>query len=243
MSLRALGRHLAIASLAGVVSGFLVAGILGRLAMRVAGFLSRPELVGVSTSNGNRVGEITLGGTLAIAIFVGIGFGAVGAVTYAAAEPWLRGRRWRGLIFGGAILLALGFLVIEPANFDFERFGPAALNIAMFAALYIAFGAAIAWLFDALRALVARRGAAATAVEIAAWLVMLGVVALFVLALFSGGGADTILTTIVPIAIGVLVPPVVLWRGLPRAIGYAAFAVPVVFGAVRLFTGLPLLLD
>lgn len=242
MSLLGLARHVAVASLAGVVAGVLVAGILGRIAMRVAGFLSRPELIGVETANGNRVGDVTFAGTMALATFVGIGFGAVGAVLYAAAEPWLRGRRWKGLIFGGALLLALGFAVIQPANFDFERFGAAPLNVAMFAALYIAFGASIAYLFDAFRSVIARRGAIATAVEILAWIMTLGVMALFVLVLLGQGGVDDLLTP-ATIAIAVIVPPIVLWRGLPRLLGYAAFAVPVVSGAIRLFSGLPQLLD
>jgi hypothetical protein len=237
-----LGRQLGIASLAGIISGFLVAGILGRIAMRIAGFMSRPDLIGVTTANGNRVGEITLAGTVALAIFIGIGFGAVGGVLYAAAEPWLRGRPWRGLIVGGALLLALGFAVIEPANFDFERFGSAPVNVALFALLFIAFGASIAYLFDAIRGVVERRGAVSTAVEGIAWLAALGTLGLFVLAILSVGGIGDLSTTI-PIAIAVLVPPVVLWRRLPRSVGYAAFALPLIVGGIKTISGVVQLVD
>ena len=241
-SLFRLGRHLAIASLAGVISGFLVAGVLGRLAMRVAGFMSRPELIGVETANGNRVGEITFSGTIALAVFVGVGFGAVGAVLYAVAEPWLRGQRWKGLVFGGGLLLALGFTAIEASNFDFERFGLAPLNVAMFALLFIAFGASIAFLFDAIRGIVEHRGTLSTAVEIVAWLAALGVVLLFVLQSFAAGGFDD-LVGIIPIAVAILVPPIVRWRSLPRYVGYAAFGLPVVVGGIRTLTGVIQLVD
>jgi hypothetical protein len=241
-SLLRLGRQLGIASLAGVISGFFVAGVLGRIAMRVAGFMSRPELIGVPTAAGNRVGEITLAGTIALAVFIGIGFGAIGGVLYAAAEPWLRGRRGKGLIFGAALLLALGFAAIEPENFDFERFGFAPLNVAMFALLFIAFGVSIAYLYDAVRGVVEGRGARSTVVEVVAWLAALGTVGLFILEIFSIGGIGDLSTTI-PLAIAVLVPPVVLWRRLPRRVGYAAFALPLIVGGIKTLSGVAQLLD
>jgi len=241
-SLQRLGRQIGIASLAGVISGFFVAGILGRIAMRVAGFTSRPDLIGVATSNGNRVGEITFAGTFALATFIGIGFGAIGGVLYAAAEPWLRGRPWKGLIFGGALLLALGFAAIEPENFDFERFGFAPLNVAMFALLFIAFGATIAYLFDAIRSRVERSGVASTAVEAVAWLAAFGVIALFAVEIVSIGGIGELDTTL-PIVIALIVPPIVLWRRLPRLVGYAAFALPIVIGGVKTLGGVIQLVD
>jgi hypothetical protein len=241
-SLQRLGRQIGIASLAGVISGFFVAGILGRIAMRVAGFTSRPDLIGVATSNGNRVGEITFAGTIALAVFIGVGFGAIGGLLYAAAEPWLRGRPWKGVIFGGALLLALGFAVLEPANFDFVRFGIAPLNVAMFALLFIAFGATIAYLFDAIRSRVERSGVASTAVEAVAWLAALGVIALFVVEIVSIGGIGELDTTL-PIAIAVLVPPIVLWRRLPRLVGYVAFALPIVIGGLKTLGGVIQLVD
>ena len=241
-SLMRLGRQLGIASLAGVISGFLVAGTLGRIAMRVAGFTSRPDLIGVETSNGNRVGDITFAGTIALAVFIGIGFGAIGGVLYAAAEPWLRGRQWKGPIFGGALLLGVGFAAIEPANFDFERFGFAPLNVAMFALLFIAFGAAIAYLYDVIRGLVEGRGVVSTVVEIVAWLAALGALTVFILQIFSIGGIED-LSTSVPLAIAVLVPPVVLWRRLPAYVGYAAFALPVIVGGIKTLTGVVQLVD
>jgi len=244
-SFRELGRHVGAASLAGIVAGLLVAGVLGRLAMRVAGFMARPDLVGVETANGNRVGEITFGGTLAIALFVGIPAGILGAALFASAEPWLRRfRPWHGVVFGLAILVAVGFVFIEPGNFDFQRFGAAPVNVATFAGLFVAFGAVIAWLFDPVRRAVGGTDAHASAgpLEVVAWLAAVAVVVLSVLFFTSiGGFAD-------PVALFLfgavtLVPAIVRWRRLPAAIAYAAFALPMLAGAFRTLTGVLQIVD
>jgi hypothetical protein len=242
-SFRELGRHLGAASLAGIVAGALVAGVLGRIAMRVAGSMARPDLVGVETANGNRVGEITFGGTLAIALFVGIPAGMLGAALFASAEPWLRRfRPWHGVIFGLAILVAVGFVFIEPGNFDFQRFGSAPVNVATFAALFVAFGAVIAWLFDRVRRAVGATDANAGALEVVAWLAAV-VVAVLSVVLFTsvGGQGDPLL--LLAFAAVTLVPAIVRWRRLPVAIAYAAFALPVLVGAFRTLTGIGQMLD
>jgi hypothetical protein len=237
-------RHLGSASLAGMLSGFLVAGILGRIAMRVAGFTARPELIGVTTANGNRVGEITVTGTLALALFVGLFAGIAGGVFYAAAEPWLRSRRWKGVIFGCGLLLALGFTFIDPSNFDFERFGFAPLNVAMFAALFVAFGAATAYLYDVIRRVVERRGPISQGVEALTWLAALAGALAAITGIFSVGGLSlSDISLVLPFAVGAIVPPIVLWRRLPRYVGYAGFAIPVLVGGVRTLTGVLQLVD
>lgn len=233
----AVGRHLGAASLAGLIAGVLVAGVLGRIVMRVSGATSRPELIGSLTSNGNRVGEITLAGTVALALFVGVSAGLAGGVLFASAEPWLRSRRWRGVLFGLGILVALGFSVLDPANIDFKRFGNAPLNVVLFTLLFIAFGATVAWLFDRLRAAISGRGPMARALEIVAWLAAFGAIALLVVGVGSFGGLADPLPAIV-VAIAVFVPPIVRWRGLPRSVAYSAFAVPVVAGGARTVAGL-----
>lgn len=242
-SLRELGRHLGAASLAGIVAGFLVAGVLGRIAMRVAGFMARPDLVGVATANGNRVGEITFGGTLAIALFVGIPAGIVGAALFASAEPWLRRfRPWHGVAFGLIILLAAGFVFIDPGNFDFQRFGSAPVNVVTFAALFVAFGGAIAWLFDRVRPAIGGTDGNTSALEVVAWLAAIAVAVLSVLLLTSTGGLDDPVL-LLSFAAVTLVPAIVRWRGLPAAIAYAAFALPCAVGAVRTLTGISRMLD
>ena len=237
----ALARHLGLAALSGVVAGILVGGVLGRIAMRISGFAAGPALAGVSTANGERVGEITFGGSLAVLIFVGLPFGVVGGILYAIVEPWLRrARPWHGLAYGAGLLLATGSLVLDPSNFDFTRFGPPSLNVAMFAALFVIFGVAIAWLFDALGALREGSGRAARVVDIFAWLSLVPAVIFAVLLVGAGLGLDPLLAIL--IAGVVLSPAIVRWRGLPQAIGYASLAGMVLFGAARTLSGLPSLL-
>lgn len=239
-----LGRHVGIASLAGVIAGVAVGGLLGRVAMRVSGFMAGPALVGVHTSNGERVGDITFGGTLALIVFTGIGSGLVGGVLYAGVEPWLRRwRPWHGLVFGIGLLVAASLSVLEPTNFDFVRFGSAPLNVVMFAALFVLFGVATAWLFEGLRGVVAGHGTAANLVEGAAWLVLLPAGAATLAALIGIETGPTSYRLPQMLLAGALAVAIVVhWRGLPRPIGYAALAVPMLAGVLRLAETLPRLL-
>jgi hypothetical protein len=231
-----------MASLAGVIAGILVGGLLGRVVMRISGFTAGPALTGVSTSNGNRVGDITFAGTLALVLFVGVAMGLAGGIVYAVVEPWLRrARPWHGLVFGTALLLAFGFIVLEPSNFDFRRFGIAPLNVAMFAALFVIFGAATAWLFDALGAVRAGTGVAARLVDGLAWLVLVPAVILGVLLVSSAGGLGEPITTIAIVG-PLLVAAIVRWRGLPEIVGQASLVAGLLFGATRTLSGLPQLI-
>jgi hypothetical protein len=240
-SWRSVGRHVGTASLAGVVSGVVVGGLLGRVVMRISGFTAGPALVGVTTENGNRVGDITLGGTLALVMFVGLSFGLVGGIVYAIVEPWLRpARRWRGLAYGAGLLMAIGFNVLDPSNFDFTRFGVPLLNVAMFAALFLIFGVTISWLFDTIRALRDGHGAMARVIDVLAWLSLVPAVLSVVLFVAGAAGLEPPLAILIVVAM--LVPAIVRWRGLPRAIAYASLAVVVLPGAARTLNGLPELL-
>lgn len=238
LAFRALGRHVGAASLAGIVAGILVAGVLGRIVMRVSGFLSLPELVGSATAAGNRVGEITFSGTAALAVFVGIPAGILGAALFASAEPWLRRfRPWQGVAFGLMLLVGAGFIFIEPANFDFQRFGSAPLNVAMFAALFVAFGALTAWLFERIRRAMEGTGRRARALEGLGWLSALAVAALSPLIFFSVGGLGDLVGALV-FAATAIVPAIVRWRSLPHVIAYGVFAAAIFIGAWRTLTGI-----
>lgn len=236
-TLRELSRHVGAAAVSGVIAGVLVAGLAGRIAMRVAGFASRPELIGTLTSNGNRVGDITFQGTLALALFVGLAAGVGGGVLYASAEPWLRSRRWKGLIFGTGLLAALGFTVLDAANIDFKRFGVPVLNVVLFAALFLVFGVAVAWSFDRIRRAIDGTGVIARPLEIVAGLAALVALGSSIVLFISPAGLGEPSTALL-IAMAVLVPPIVRWRGLPRGLGYAAFGGAIVVGSIRTLSGL-----
>lgn len=234
--------HVGLATLAGLIAGIVVGGPLGRVVMRVSGFMAGPGMVGVRTSNGNRVGDITLEGTIALILFVGVATGVAGGVLYAGSEPWLRrSRPWNGVIFGIGLFAAVGFTTLDPSNVDFARFGSAPVNVAMFAALFVVFGIATAWLLERLRAVAAGRGTPARVIEGLGWLALLPA-ALLVIAVFAGlaAGADPLPAVV--IAAAVAIAAVAYWRRFPPLVGYAALAVPLVAGSVRLAGGLTVLL-
>ena len=160
----------------------------------------------------------------------------------AVLEPWLRRiRPWHGLAYGIGLLLTFGFLVLEPSNFDFRRFGVATLNAAMFAALFVVFGVATAWLFDAVKALRVGSGGASRVTDALAWLAVVPAVIASLLIASSVGGLDAHVVTIAIVG-PLLAAAIVRWRGLPAVFGYASLAVGVLLGAARTLGGLPDLL-
>jgi hypothetical protein len=142
-------REIAAGSLSGIVVGIIVGGLGSRLVMRLSAIAAGSGLQGITTSNGNRVGEITLGGTIGLILFGGVFAGLFGGLLYASLRPWLAPfGRWRGLIFGLGVLGLAGSLILDGANSDFIVLRPPLLNIAMFAALFPIFGVALAPVFD-----------------------------------------------------------------------------------------------
>jgi hypothetical protein len=134
---------LAAAGIAGVLVG-VPAGLLARVVMKLSALAAGPSAAGVHTENGNVVGALTADGTLALVIFAGLAPVGVGAILYVAVRPWFVSLgRWRGLAFGLYLLALTGPVGLDAANGDFNRFGPAPLNVAMFAALFLAVGLAL----------------------------------------------------------------------------------------------------
>ena len=237
-----LGRHVGLAVLAGIIAGGVVGGVGGRIAMRVTGFVSGQAVLGVSTTNGNRVGDITLGGTIGV-LLVGALLGAFGGVLYASVEPWFRRLRpWHGVAFGVFLLAAAGIAVLDPNNSDFPRFGSALLNVAMFGALFLLFGPLIAWVFDRLPRFVPEGSTAARFVAGLGWLALsLAAVLVYLSASELGTNSGALLTIVVAAAL--TIAAVAHWRNFPSQLGYAALTVPVLAGAAQLASALPVLLD
>src|SRR5712692_4221858 len=164
-------REIAAGSLSGIVVGIIVGGFGSRLVMRLSAIAAGSGVQGVTTANGNRVGEITVGGTIALILFGGVFAGLFGGLLYASLRPWLVPfGRWRGLIFGLGLLGLTGSLILDGASSDFILLRPPLVNVAMFAALFPIFGVALAPVFDrAVRTL-------ATGSLVAGALALLGIV-------------------------------------------------------------------
>ena len=121
---------------AGVTSGVLAAGAGGRLVMRLLAATS-PDVHGSLTEAGEKIGEITIGGTLAFFLFAGIPAGLVAGVMYALVGPLLPRGRLAGLALG-VLLLVLAATRIEPLradSVDFLLLDPAWLAVLGFSAV------------------------------------------------------------------------------------------------------------
>jgi len=240
-SLSVLGRHVGLATLAGIIAGGIVGGVGGRIAMRVTGFVAGPPLVGITTTNGNRIGDITLGGTIGV-LLVGVALGVLGGLVYAVFEPWLRRfGPWQGFAFGAFLLVAAGVSVLDPVNSDFSRFGSAPLNVAMFGALFLLFGIVIAWVFDRLPAIAAQSGTRARFVVGLGWLALLLTGALLLLSASGLGTSPDALPTLVTVG-SLSVAALAFWRRV-TALGYGALGLLLLAGAARLVSALPVLLE
>jgi hypothetical protein len=133
-----------VAMLAGLVTGALVIGLGGRLAMRISGILGGQTGAGLLTENNNVVGEITAGGTLSMVVGGAID-GVLLGMLYVAVRPLLTPLgRWQPLAFGVLFFLTFGFTIIDSGNSDFQRFGPPVVNVALFASIFVVFGMALA---------------------------------------------------------------------------------------------------
>jgi MFS family permease len=139
----------AVAALAGAVAGIIAGGLCGRLAMRVTAIMATSAEQGTLTEAEERVGEISVGGTIALIVFGGMLAGIIGGFVYAACEHWFRGfGPWRGVAFGIFLLATLGWAVIEGDNFDFSSLGAVSVNLIMFSAIYLLFGVLLVPFFD-----------------------------------------------------------------------------------------------
>jgi hypothetical protein len=144
-------REIAIGGLACLVGGLLIVGLGGRLFMRIAALID-PSSVGSLTSNGNRIGDITVGGTLGFVVFFGLGFGAYGAVLWVAVSQWIPGRGASRALGSGAIAVGLAsFFVVRPDERDFRVLEPPGASVAILIAIVAVLGAVIALTDDRLR--------------------------------------------------------------------------------------------
>lgn len=135
-------RPVALLGVASLVSGVVVGGIGGRLVMSVSAQAAGAEMAGQVTENGNVVGEFTVGGTIALIVFVGLLGGMLASVGVVASDPWLK---WlgpfRGVGFGLVVLTAYGYDTF--ASIDFLILDPVLLNVLMFLGLILGFGFAV----------------------------------------------------------------------------------------------------
>ena len=102
--------------------------------MRISAMVADDSRIGMITDNGNVVGEITGGGTVAIFVFVGLAAGLSTGLVLFVLRTVLPNRLLPLSV--SVVLLAAGSpLVIDPSNPDFTILGNRGVNVAMFVAL------------------------------------------------------------------------------------------------------------
>ena len=135
-------RSLAGVLAAGIVAGVLVAGLGGRLLMRILAATSGDRAQGRLTEAEELVGEITFDGSLGFVIFVGMLVPAGASLIYLALRRFLPDRAWiGGLVFG--LLLLATFGVGDPLssdNIDFRILRPLPLAVGLVVATSLLFG-------------------------------------------------------------------------------------------------------
>jgi hypothetical protein len=128
---------------AGVFLGVVVGGIGGRLAMLVLRLTSPDSVNGVLSDDGFEIGQVTLGGTLALIALAAVA-GLIGAAAYALVKPWLIGPPWfRNFTCALGAGAVVGSTLIHADGIDFTLLKPTWLAITFFIAIPACFGALI----------------------------------------------------------------------------------------------------
>ena len=184
--------------------------------MRLIAILDPPGGPGM-TENGNFVGLITPGGTIALIAFATMVAGFHGGLLYIGfarvlVGPWLV----RGLMLGTAMLLIFGSDLITASNRDFHRFATAGWNIGLFGGLVVAGGVVAAGVAARLERALPRIDAAREEYALAGG--ALAIIGVAVISLVLADGRPLLSGTfgsamLVGIAIHLVPSPRVMWMG------------------------------
>lgn len=137
-------RDIARGGIAGIIVGILVAGLGGRLVMRLATILHE-DTVGLRTENGEVIGRISFNGTMALITFGGLGAGLLAGVIWVIVGPWIPGRGLRRAAVTALAAIALGTpSLIQRTNRDFIILGYDPVVVALLVGLVGAIGFFIA---------------------------------------------------------------------------------------------------
>lgn len=143
--LQVAARRLGAAVWAGVLSGALIGGVGGRLAMFVLRLTSDPSLRGRETDDGFIIGSFT--SDTGFLVLVATAIGMLAGVAYLVLRNLMpEGRRILiasviGGVFGGAV-------IIRPDGIDFTELEPLSLAVVLFILLPALQGAATAYLTE-----------------------------------------------------------------------------------------------
>jgi hypothetical protein len=242
--LAVLARDIARAGIAGAMAGVLVAGIGGRVVMRFAA-IAIPGSEGMFTENGNRIGDITIEGSLALLFFGGLLFGGFAAIIWVVVSPWIPGRGIRRALLAMPITLAIGgTALIQGGNTDFLVLEHSPVVVAMLAGLVAIVGLGIALLDDWLEGRLPAAGTERAGVAFAYAALIAGGLLLLPIAMSiffdARSGVPAVGLALVVTGFATLAWWVLRYRGETRppprllVVGSAALVTAVVLGAAAL---------
>lgn len=171
----AAARRLGACVAAGAMTGLLVGGVGGRLAMALLARTS-PAANGLTSDDGFEIGTFTLAGTLNL-LALGVLLGAAGGGFYALLRGLCLGHRWfdiAALAVGPGVVV--GSVLVHTDGVDFRVLRPAWLAIALFVAIPALYGGMIAVVAERWLASEAVRSRLPAAVAIAPVLMILPLV-------------------------------------------------------------------
>ena len=200
----------------GLVTGLLVGGVGGRVAMFVLRLTSSGALHGVETDDGAIIGEISF--ATIFLLLVASAVGVLGGVLYVVIRDWLP-RRGRAAVAAGFGAIVGGAELLKPAGLDFTALAPLWLAVALFVAIPAGYGAVTSVLVE--------RRLAGDAPSSVGWATIVPLVVLFLLGPvgFAIVGVAVIAWMLVrrwPSAGAVWRSPAVAWIGRCVLAGFAA---------------------
>jgi len=232
-------RDIARGGITGLIVGLIGLGIGGRVVMRLAALLV-PESAGAFTENGNRIGDITLAGSLGLAL-LGVFLGAGVATIWVVISPWIPGVGLRRALLAMPIAVGLGaFALIDGGNRDFFilRRDPAVVGVLI--VLIAVIGLMFALVDDALDGRLPPATGAALRVYGLLSFVGLGVALLVITGFLTAPETVTVLMGIALFGVGVAT--LGTWirrvRGQPaptwaEILGRVALVAAIILGCVR----------
>lgn len=137
--------HLSAGVWGGILCGFLIGGIGGRLAMFLLRVTSDPSLSGLETDDGFLIGSFT-GSTFFLVALCTAG-GLLGGLFYLVIRGWIP-RPYRPVAMAVFLGAAGGATIIKPDGIDFTLVEPHALSVALFIALPALYGAALSYVVE-----------------------------------------------------------------------------------------------
>ena len=151
LSFDALFRRMVAAMCGGWLCGLVVAGVLGRLVMRILASESSPAVQGLLTDDQARVGEISLGGSIALALTGAFGGSIAGLVYLLALRILPASALLRSVIFAIFAAAVGGALFVHSYDsFDYSRLDPVWFGVASFIGLPALFGLVVPTVIDTL---------------------------------------------------------------------------------------------